>query len=86
MKQLLTISLLIAAVLLSACSTKTISVQAVLYCPDELKFPATHKLTAEQSDFLFDSHNDIYQVFGNREDLMQARIDTLCGIIETTQR
>ena len=84
MKRLLMISLLIAGVSLSACSVKTIPVQAVLYCPPGLVFPITHKLTDEQSDFLFDNQNDIYQVFANREDLMQARIATLCGIIETT--
>lgn len=80
-----TISLLIAVGLLSSCGTKTIATAVRLDCPPPLVFPAgTHTLSLAQDDHLFNDHQDIYQVFGNRETLMQDRIETMCNIIQST--
>lgn len=83
MKQLKTILLASLVALLSACVSGG-TASARLNCPAPLEFPGTHKLTEAQDLHLFEDHNDSYNIFGNREDLMKERINTLCSIIEST--
>ena len=82
MKKLIPIFL----VLISACSAKTIPVQVSLQpCP-----PPVELVKMTDSDFAAfgvfkDQTPGAIKIINKREDQLQARIDTLCGIIESTR-
>ena len=82
-----TINLILLAISISGCSARTISIQAELPpCStfvELVKFEESHK-----TPFLAfaESNPEIIKILNKREDQLQARIDKLCGVIESTHR
>lgn len=79
--------LILLAISISGCSARTISVQAELpKCADPVELVKMGEEHRAIMALLLKDHPELIKHFNKREDQLQARIDTLCDIIESTQK